>query len=730
MNVCRICLCDESVAFDRFLVDIFPSILQQNDENPKFSVPSALQAICGIKLTESDTGPKRICLECRSRLEEALNLRRLALRSQEKLATRSSTGEPASELPGEPSSDVQWIKVEPVMPWLDDAESDDLSHTEQDVGEEEAPPDGLLVCCGCDATFDDERALLKHSKEVHFPGAPVDVPPEKALCRVCYALFVSTQVLEVHWSGKSGGRVVRVCPQCEKRFWSKERYEGHHCSRSREEEESFRCCGCDFQTADESIFKWHSKCHRNAERRVRNEERVKALPILCSICAGRFQTNEELMVHRNEHARVEMTSKPKVNPIELSCCGCLSVYKTAEEVKEHQRQVHAPEREDRVGANEYECGNCYKRFPHQTHLKKHANVRRHFTCSKCPAMRHSVQDMLQHLASHDGPKSYWCCGCRLNRERFDTPEELERHSREVHAAQPKFYHKVANVEEQRPFECKTCFRRYPSEKLLRKHMVVTYAKESYVCDTCGKPFSQSQAFETHLATHRETSDYPCPICSKKFKHETTARACELRHLRQTVDYSCNICGGKFASSSHLKSHLISHSETTPFSCSICGLRFKRKTSLRMHMVYHGSDRNFRCPYCPSQFYTGSTLEKHLIQHTGIYPYECDFPGCGAKFRPRLKYIQHFEEAHMADSARLFRCHLCEQRFSRDHFLSNHLKYAHQIEPQDRGWRGKFKRKSQPRVGPSGGGPAAPEGTVEEGEDDDDEEMAEAVGYIR
>uniref|UniRef100_A0A8D8JQ24 Zinc finger protein 26 n=1 Tax=Culex pipiens TaxID=7175 RepID=A0A8D8JQ24_CULPI len=702
MNVCRICLCDESEAFDRFLVDIF----QQSSEaqNRKFSMPAALQAICGIKLSESDTSPRLVCLECRSRLEEAFNLRQLARRSHETLVAKSFIAEDEA------------AKVEPEVPEVK------LELSDMDA-EEEASPDEVLICCGCNFTCVDERELMDHSKQVHFPGAPVDPPRNKALCMVCYSLFASWQILEAHWSGKIGGRVVRICPRCECQFGSKERYEEHTCKG--ETRDLFRCCGCEFQTEKENKYKWHTKGHRDVERKTRNEELVKSHPIRCSVCAGRFKTKEELTRHREDHRnQTKKRSKVVVEEsvdLELACCGCFKVYKTVEEVKEHQQQVHAPEREA-ASANGSECGNCYKRFSNVSQLKKHTiELRRRFACSKCPAMRNSIQDMLQHLASHDGPKSYWCCGCRLHRERFDTPEELERHSQEIHANQPRFYHKVDNVEEARPFECKTCYRRYPSEMRLRVHMVATYEEESFVCDTCGKAFSRFPAFDTHLALHKEATDYPCPICSKAYKHKRQARGCELRHIKKaTAEYVCKICGGKFANSSNLYSHLISHTEATRFSCSICGMRFKRKMGLRSHMVLHGSTRKFACQYCPSRFHTTSALEKHMIQHTGIFPYECDFPGCGQKIRARLKYIQHIE-SHVDDSERLFGCHLCEQRYSRDHFLSQHLKYAHQIEPQDKSWKAKFNRQSQPGIRRS----SVQVGQIEDGEDE--EEMT--VEYI-
>lgn len=256
-------------------------------------------------------------------------------------------------------------------------------------------------------------------------------------------------------------------------------------------------------------------------------------------------------------------------------------------------------------------------------------------------------------------------------------------------------------------------------------MTATYQEESYVCDTCGKPFAQLKALNIHVASHKETFDYACVICSKKFKHEQGAYGCKMRHIREArEEYICKICGGKFACTSNLTSHLISHSTVQRYSCSICDMRFKRKSGLHLHMETHKSERNSICPYCPSRFNTWSSLEKHLIHHTGVYPYQCDFPACDKKFFSRLKYIQHYE-THMDAESLVFSCTLCDQRYSRDHFLSNHLKQAHQIEPQDKGWNRKFNRQRQPVVVKKGLAANA----VEEVGEPSDKELKEAVKYI-
>lgn len=178
-----------------------------------------------------------------------------------------------------------------------------------------------------------------------------------------------------------------------------------------------------------------------------------------------------------------------------------------------------------------------------------------------------------------------------------------------------------------------------------------------------------------------------------YKHESNVRNCISRHERPKV-HKCKVCNVTFPAASNLYSHMISHSDDRRYKCDVCDQSFKRSFHLRKHKNVHNSEKNYPCKYCSSRFCSTTELYKHEIRHTGMYPYECSI--CSKKLTTRQVYIKHYE-AHVDKSEKVFQCHLCSQCYSKDHFLSNHIKYTHRIEPQDKHWNDKFNRQGPARL---------------------------------
>jgi KRAB domain-containing zinc finger protein len=51
-------------------------------------------------------------------------------------------------------------------------------------------------------------------------------------------------------------------------------------------------------------------------------------------------------------------------------------------------------------------------------------------------------------------------------------------------------------------------------------------------------------------------------------------------------YKCDICGKGFSQTSHLQTHIRTHTGDTPYTCDICGKRFSRNHSLQRHIRTH------------------------------------------------------------------------------------------------------------------------------------------------
>uniref|UniRef100_A0A1Q3F817 C2h2-type zn-finger protein n=1 Tax=Culex tarsalis TaxID=7177 RepID=A0A1Q3F817_CULTA len=725
-TICRICLAGSGGDIDSLLIDIFPQ--EQEDFERGFPVPDAFRDICGLEVLEDDLLPKQLCSICYSKLEQAFGLRGQAQKSHETLSNVLSKTVEGGQYEEEQEDDDEDRLYE--AEYLDDQESVELE-TDVKVEQTELQADAEVqevICCGCDAAFRTENELRRHAGRTHRPkDAVTGVPAGAKQCNICFEVFDEAGFAS-HREGRNNVQPLIACKFCGCKFVSRNGLANHQISFHGDNR--YRCCGCDFNTHKITELKAHSKDHEREF--IQNGRVTEGNKFSCKICFAQLPT----MLQKRHHERFPYR-KPKSKPDEvtvsvLRCCGCPKIFPTYPELRAHQQNVHLPQRRQQSPDPEalVECGGCYRHFRNRAYLNRHlrkAAQKKLFSCGKCSVTRRTLKGLMEHEATHSGEEAFICCGCR---EGFASREELERHSREVHAGRPKVYY---NDEEstERPFECGVCYRRYKTARDLRGHQRFVYYEKVHACQLCGKAFAHENSLAVHAATHKSHPTFPCPTCGKKYKHESNVRNCIARHERPK-QHRCKICNVTFPAASNLYSHMVSHSDERRFKCNVCGLSYKRSFHLRKHQNTHSSIRNFACRHCPSRFSTTTELYKHEIRHTGQYPYQCGV--CGKQLTTRQVFIKHVE-GHVADADKVHRCELCPARYSQDHFLSNHIKYTHRLEPQDKGWNEKFNRKGAPNRMKGGariagvllgGRKGGDSGTAEKGEEQRDEETFELL----
>ncbi|XP_058447204.1 zinc finger protein 271-like isoform X2 [Malaya genurostris] len=542
-------------------------------------------------------------------------------------------------------------------------------------------------CCGCLESYSTEIGLRKHSFRVHRPKL-VTSSIEKNQCNVCFKSFRSIQKLKAHRIGKNNVQPMKTCDFCGCSFCSSTGLSKHH--NLFHADKLLKCCRCSFSTSNRNEFSQHVECHE-----TKPDLGIKSGLFACVVCSARFETLSERRTHRRYPYRKRRIKEQadEVTVTVLRCCGCPKVFNSIKELRNHQNEMHFQERvksfDDELTI---ECGGCYKLFKNTTTLNKHirrAADKKLYACSKCTVSRRSLKELIEHEATHKGGGAFICCGCRKG---FETQVDLEKHSLEVHSKRPKIYYNDES-DTIRPFECKVCYRRYKSARDLRGHQRFVYYDRIHICDVCGKGFPQENSLTVHMARHKSEAEFPCPICGKKYKHKNIVRNCVARHERPKV-HKCKICDVVFPAASNLYSHMISHSEDRRYKCDICEQMFKRSFHLRKHKITHTSEKNYPCGHCSARFCSTTELYKHEIRHTGLYPYECSI--CNKKLTTRQVFIKHYE-SHIDEKDKVFKCEICPKRFSQEHFLANHMKYSHRIEPQDKHWNDKFNRQGPTRM---------------------------------
>ncbi|KAK1900545.1 Zinc finger protein 227 [Dissostichus eleginoides] len=207
-------------------------------------------------------------------------------------------------------------------------------------------------------------------------------------------------------------------------------------------------------------------------------------------------------------------------------------------------------------------------------------------------------------------------------------------------------------QEQRPFSCDQCPRRFRNTETFEYHLL-RHEERKYAtlkCPLCEKMFKTQMHLKTHQMVHTDTRPFTCSTCEKAFKTKHSLQAHQ--------SFMCDLCGKTFLYNCQLQKHQkATHDErhgqvvrrrtrekgnrrviyrrdrtsvdVTPFSCKTCRKGFDSAGSLRRHEQIHTGQRQHTCPTCGKSFFYKATYDYHQRIHTGERPFGCDV--CGKRF---------------------------------------------------------------------------------------------------
>ncbi|XP_061753568.1 histone H4 transcription factor isoform X2 [Nerophis ophidion] len=255
----------------------------------------------------------------------------------------------------------------------------------------------------------------------------------------------------------------------------------------------------------------------------------------------------------------------------------------------------------------------------------------------------------------------------------------------------------------------------------QNHNIVPEIPDNFVCrwEECEQPpYENPEWFYRHVELHTLAIDIPAGDCDfpvrcgwKDCEATAKGRAKLREHLRshtQEKVVACPGCGGMYASNTKFFDHIIRQSamEGQRFQCSHCSKRFATERLLRDHMrnhvshykcplcdmtcpspsalrnhikFRHSNEKPYSCEYCEYSCKNLVDLRKHLDSHSSEPGYHCDVAGCDFTSRTLSTLKIHHKREHEGTFIARYKCHVCDQCFTRGNNLTVHLHKKHQFK---------------------------------------------------
>lgn len=570
-------------------------------------------------------------------------------------------------------------------------------------------------CDPCQFYFVSKDALKIHQKSQQCKG----FGQETFHCRVCAKMYFDERELAQH--NLNHLRIAqnmipedcRACSKCGSLFADQQRFRLHarqHLRKTAPPALVLACCGKKF--IKKSVYDDHMKTH-NQEPTIPTVTKVEEVQeenrdIACSLCIGRFKSEDLLYDHR-----FAMHGIPDER---VACNVCTQKFRSPDDLEEHTQshQIRSVARKSTsapvavVAPTKIKCRRCGISFQTRTHLLRH-EAEKHkslHNCVRCKRRFATRSLLLMHLRTH--------------KKKTQAPLTAQYiigsdGSSDVPAPDPK---QIANL----------------------------------VCSTCDLLFGCSEDIDLHVGTHdmigvnagriRHLLDrsyyYQCPKCPQMFMEVSgVQRHSAIRHfgsrvnfietqfpvkraglgagtfvpasapLPEALSFPCPECSGKFGSAAVLNFHLRKkhqegeNTEKEFVNCKICDRRYAT-TYIEKHMTFdHGilnkkrksniescyvSTRKkiFKCRFCPKSCSTTFNLKKHESSHdakTGEF--KCS---CGALFKTQSQAYDHKKHC----TRKVYRgtakpvsptpqgetCNVCFQSYETSQLLQLHVSTAH------------------------------------------------------
>lgn len=108
------------------------------------------------------------------------------------------------------------------------------------------------------------------------------------------------------------------------------------------------------------------------------------------------------------------------------------------------------------------------------------------------------------------------------------------HCRITLASVEEYDEHILMEEDQRPFQCETCARRFKQKKHLKRHVAIHSDVKDYHCKLCNKRFRRNDNLTSHLRVHITEAPFSCPSCPERFRDAKSLEEHVLSHSQVTA----------------------------------------------------------------------------------------------------------------------------------------------------------------------------------------------------
>ncbi|XP_012266461.2 zinc finger protein 845-like isoform X1 [Athalia rosae] len=288
-------------------------------------------------------------------------------------------------------------------------------------------------------------------------------------------------------------------------------------------------------------------------------------------------------------------------------------------------------------------------------------IRKLHACTVCDFMAKSAMGLKAHKKMHrtDKKQISQAVKCQHCNEKFETITEVRKHQRLAHVT----------------FGAKNSLCEYcgvlKAQKALRDHVLKQHTVESEIekqeCDVCGKSFISPTSLYLHKKIHTLGEKHLCDLCGKSFKQRIALRRHYMLHFpRAPPKFKCNICEKRVTTRGSLRLHMMRHTGEKPQECPECHLVMRH--GLKHHMRLHSDEAPFKCVVCSADFkrrdYVRRHMRKHLNETTELQTLQCTI--CDHQFDDIKDFLIHHRDIHgneIFTQIKIYECKTCSMQFA-------------------------------------------------------------------